>query len=266
MATPLLLERFDSGQQLQPMNSGHVAKTDAAAFAPNLTIRYGQAVAQNATTKLLYPYSTATLTAPAAPAVTTAPTGGTLAAGTYLYKVEAVYGTNGNSAASAESTSVTAAGTTSANTLTWTGLAGATGYNVYGTAANGSSGSETFISYVPPPQTSTTGNVTYVDAGSAHTTATPPTASTAPTDGTQTCIGLSEYSFSTDANGVAYLTFVTAAGQTSFVGPSVRDAGQSTMPYYYRGPFDPRDLVGFDAAAAAALGARTLASGVVLLP
>jgi hypothetical protein len=265
MATPQLLERFDAGQILQPMDSGHGARTDAMAFGPNLTIRYGQAVARQTANGLGYPYSSATLTTPAAPTGTPNTTGGTLAAGTYYYKLESLYG-SGNSAA-VETASITTTAATSSITLSWTGTAGATGYNLYRTAMNGSSGSETFLVTVPPPQTSTLGTVTYTDTGAiALGTATAPSVSSAPSDGTQTCIGVSEYSFVTDANGMAYIIFSTTPGSPAVAVPSVRDSGRSTMSYFYRGDFDPRDLVGLDATAQTALGARALGSGVLHIP
>jgi uncharacterized protein len=75
---------------------------------------------------------------PAAP--TTAATGGTLAQGTYYYIVAALYAGNQEGFPSNEQSVTTAAGTTNANTVTWTAAgnyAGAapTGYKIYrGTA------------------------------------------------------------------------------------------------------------------------------------
>ncbi len=258
MATPTTLQRSDLGQILIPAGPGHRARTDAVAFGPNLTIRAGQAVAQKTTDKLMYAYSSSTLTAPAAPTVTPSPAGGTLAAATYYYKVAAQYG-SGNSAAGAEA-SATTTGTTSSVALTIPLLTGATAYSVYrGTAA----GAETFLATVPPPQMGVIAAgapsvVTYTDTGTATTAVTPPAASAAATDGTQTCLGVSEYSFVTDASGMAYMG--TVASPSELVTPD------STMPYFYCGNFDPRDLVGFDAAAAAQMNARALASGILVIP
>jgi hypothetical protein len=68
--------------------------------------------------------------APAVPTVTTAATGGGLAAATYVYAVTAL-SEAGETTASATA-SVAATGTTSANTIAWSTVAGATGYRVYG--------------------------------------------------------------------------------------------------------------------------------------
>ncbi len=80
--------------------------------------------------------------APAAPSLSTATTGGSLAAG--IYKVEVTYtNPSGESLASAES-SITTTGTTSTITITSPAAAtNASGWNAYVTAVGGASGSET---------------------------------------------------------------------------------------------------------------------------
>lgn len=70
---------------------------------------------------------------PATPTVTTATTGGTLAAGTYSYRVAAL-SAYGETVASTAAT-VTTTGTTSTATISWTSVASATGYAVYGRVA-----------------------------------------------------------------------------------------------------------------------------------
>ena len=74
------------------------------------------------------------LAAPVLASATPSPTGGTLAAGTYYYKVSATTAA-GESVASNEVNAVTT-GTTSSVALAWSSVGAATGYRVYaGTAA-----------------------------------------------------------------------------------------------------------------------------------
>lgn len=72
---------------------------------------------------------TAALGAPAGPSATPTTTGGTLAAGTWHYKIT-TYNTYGESTATADFTGVTT-GSTGKNTLAWTAVAGAVGYRIY---------------------------------------------------------------------------------------------------------------------------------------
>lgn len=72
------------------------------------------------------------LESPVNAAFSTATSGGTLAAGTYYYRVSAT-NDKGESLASAE-TSQTTSGSTSTVTVNWSKVAGATGYKVYGRA------------------------------------------------------------------------------------------------------------------------------------
>ena len=111
--------------------------------------------------------ATTTLAAPVANAPTTSTTGGTLAAATYYYKLTAL-GASGETIGSNE-VSITTAGATSSNTLTWAAIAGATGYKIYrGTAA----GAESVYFAV--------GNVTtFTDVGAAGTAGTIPASNTA---------------------------------------------------------------------------------------
>jgi hypothetical protein len=106
------------------------------------------------------------LTIAGTPAAAPATTGGTLAAGTYYYKITALNAA-GESIPSAE-VSATTTGSTGSVVLTWTATAGATSYKIYkGTTAGGES------SYF----TSTT--ATYTDTGTTGTSATPPAVNTA---------------------------------------------------------------------------------------
>jgi hypothetical protein len=80
------------------------------------------------------------LAPPVQSALATATVGGTITAGTYKYVVTAINAL-GETTASNEQTIVTT-GATSTVTVTWTAVAGATGYNLYKTAAGGATGTE----------------------------------------------------------------------------------------------------------------------------
>lgn len=100
---------------------------------------------------------------PAAPTLVAATTGGTLATATYGYKVSALNAL-GETLASAEAT-VVVTGPSGKVTLTWTGVGGATSYNVYGRTA----GAELFLANVAS---------TYVDTGAATPAGAQPTSNT----------------------------------------------------------------------------------------
>lgn len=112
------------------------------------------------------------LPAPNQNAIVGSTTGGTLAAGTYFYKVTALVnrldGTTGETTGSNEQ-QVTNTGSTSSNAISWGAVAGATGYKVYrGTGA----GLEN-VFYSP-------GNVTtYTDTNAASTGGSVPAINTA---------------------------------------------------------------------------------------
>lgn len=108
----------------------------------------------------------ASLSTPANAAFSTSTTGGTLAAGTYYYRVSALDGNGGETLASAETSQVTT-GSTSTVTVNWGAVTGATGYKVYGR----STGAELLIAEV--------GSVTtYIDDGSVTPSGALPTANT----------------------------------------------------------------------------------------
>jgi len=65
------------------------------------------------------------------PSISTALTGGTLSAATYSYKVTAITDDHGETLPCAAVTQITS-GSTSTVTLTWTAIAGASGYRIYG--------------------------------------------------------------------------------------------------------------------------------------
>lgn len=257
-----LLETWGLFQELQPFQAPDLAREDAMRFGPSQIIVAGQAVAVKTSDGFGYGYSTGTITAtaPGAPAGTPITTSGTLAAGTYFALITALYGT-GESKKGTESAQITLSGTGTI-TWTWTAIAGATGYRFYRTATNGATTTETLLTSVPA------GVTTLVDNGGFTLGATtPPSAnSAAPTDGTQTCVGLSRYSFVTDALGNAYLGYNVTPGGSFAAAPSTRTAPLSTMPFFYRGTFNLNDLTGFDAAAQTTMQVRTKPNGAILIP
>lgn len=98
----------------------------------------------------------AALSTPTNAAFSTATTGGTLAAGTYSYRVSALDGAGGETLASTATTQATT-GSTSTVTVNWNAVTGATGYKVYGRTA----GAELLIATVGATTTYTdTGSVT----------------------------------------------------------------------------------------------------------
>lgn len=108
---------------------------------------------------------TGTMPAPALTLGATSTTGGTLAAGTYFWKVSAL-NSAGETLGSNEVTATTT-GTTSSQPLSWTAVPGAVSYNVYrGTTAGGEN-----VKY----NTTTT---TFTDTGAAGATQSPVTIQT----------------------------------------------------------------------------------------
>lgn len=80
------------------------------------------------------------LAEPVQSALSTLATGGTITAGTYRYAVTAI-NAQGETLISNEQ-SITTTGSTSTVTVTWAAVTGATGYNLYKTAAGGGTGTE----------------------------------------------------------------------------------------------------------------------------
>ena len=103
---------------------------------------------------------------PVQAALTTAATGGTLAAGTYRYVVTATNAV-GETTASNEQT-VTTTGAVSTVTATWAAVTGATGYRVYRTVAGGAAGAESIL-----PSGTLGAVTTFIDTGATVTPGTP---------------------------------------------------------------------------------------------
>lgn len=107
--------------------------------------------------------------APPAPATTTSGTGGTLAAGTYSYRVSAVI--NGIETAASPIKTQTTTGTTSTVTVNWTTIAasapysGASAFKVYGR----SGGSQLLMGTVNMPTTTFTDTGAVTPSGAAPT-------------------------------------------------------------------------------------------------
>lgn len=116
---------------------------------------------------------------------------GTLAAGTYAYRVTALTAAGGETSPSAETTFVAGAGT--GINVNWGAVAGATGYKIYGRLANGQ---EQFLAQVGAV-------TTWLDNGSLTPAGLPPTANTA---GTAMQVK-GRYRTSAGAAGVALLEF-----------------------------------------------------------
>ena len=107
---------------------------------------------------------------PSAPTLATT-TGGSLTAGTYYYELAATTG-NGNTAAVASSPASIAAATNNENTLSWSAVAGATGYVVY----ESTNGTTWYANEVSSSTTSIIDNgTTYTWSGTA---VTPPASAT----------------------------------------------------------------------------------------
>jgi hypothetical protein len=103
---------------------------------------------------------------PASPAAAVA-AGGTLAVGTYYYVVTAIVG-GVETTQSAQVTATTTAGNQTIN-VTWSAVAGASGYKVYRTTTSGS--------YISPALAGSPAASPFADTGAALTAGAPPTAS-----------------------------------------------------------------------------------------
>ena len=136
----------------------------------------------------------------------TATTGGTLAAATYFYKVTAINGSNpvGESLPATEVSQVTS-GSTSTVTLTWTAVAGATGYKIYRSTTTNT---EVFLTQVGAV-------LTLVDTGSITPAgASPPVVNTTPgflRSGWLFNGFVAEFGYQTSTNNVAMMKLTIQA-------------------------------------------------------
>lgn len=148
----------------------------------DVTIKLDLAEFLNSVTQSLI-YGTANVVATAALAAigtpvltlgTTSTTGGTLAAGTYYWKLTAI-NASGETVGSNEVTATTT-GSTSSQPLTWVAITGATGYKLYrGTVAGAENTLVTTLGLV----------TTYTDTGSAGTAGTVPSVGSTGSKGNQ---------------------------------------------------------------------------------
>ncbi len=99
----------------------------------------------------------ASLSTASAPTGTPSTNGGTVAAATYYAKIVSVDGAGNLSAAGAESTAVTTAGTTSSIAWTWTAVTGASSYRIYVGTTSGAESSYFTSSTNSATQTATAG-------------------------------------------------------------------------------------------------------------
>lgn len=112
----------------------------------------------------------ALLSAPSAPTITQASTGGTIAAGTNVsYKVAARTAAGTTLCSSAGTATISAGTNTNTATITWTAVSGATSYEIYGRT----SGSELLMERVPA------GTLSWTDKGSVTPSGAQPGANTA---------------------------------------------------------------------------------------
>jgi hypothetical protein len=139
----------------------------------------------------------------------TATTGGTLAAGTYAYRVSATTYGNLETTAATEQTIVTT-GTTSTVTISWTAVLGATGYKVYGR----SSGGELLITTISNPTTTS-----YVDTGSVT-----PSGALPASNNTGSIVFTNGGGRVLDSNGTTRLN-LTASAQTGIRGATPNTPG-----------------------------------------
>lgn len=155
----------------------------------------------------------APLAAPTANTPTTATTGGTLPAATYYYVVTTLNAL-GETTASNE-VSVTTTGTTSANTITWSAVTGATGYRVYRGTATGTENVYYAVGAV----------TTLTDTGAAASTGSPPTNNTtANTAGFRVIVGGSG-----DPYAIANAILQSVADPTDLTGSSVSSSRTVTV-------------------------------------
>jgi hypothetical protein len=77
-------------------------------------------------------------------------------------------------------------------------------------------------------------------------------------DGTQTAVGILMYDIKTDASGNIFF------GDSAVL--SVNNPANTTAPYFICGTFDTTELTGWDATAATAMKASTLAPNIIRIP
>lgn len=205
---------------------------------PNVSYAQGTILGELTATPGTYKAYAPAPSIPAAPVLSTATTGGTVAAATYGAEVTYVNAL-GETVASAPA-SITTTGTTSTITVDSPAASGnATGYNVYMTQGGGA--------------TYTKQNATPIALGTNFTLTAPPTSTGAAppagnttTDGSQTPAVILAYAAQTDASG----DLVNASEWPGVV--------ENTVPAYTQGTFRTQDLTGLDANAVTKLAGALL--------
>lgn len=78
-------------------------------------------------------------------------------------------------------------------------------------------------------------------------------------DGSQVCLGFTEFAFRTDANGAIFLGDETPTD-------SQRAVALTEAPYFIAGTFNTTELAGYDANALTNLRGRVIAPNVIYIP
>lgn len=192
----------------QKIGAGAYAKLNTSPIAGTQFVDNGSLTASGAVPGS----NTAVISVPTGLAAATTTGAGTLAAGTYYYKVTATNGAGETTPSSFASAAVPVNGAVS---LTWTAVAGATGYKVYGRPAS-SGGTYGLLASVT--------TTSYTDTGAVTPGAVPPSSNT--TAGTALTLTSSLCSLSFDRKSC------TVTVNTASVGvPSSITIGNAVFPY-----------------------------------
>jgi hypothetical protein len=172
------------------------------------------------------------LAAPTIGTVTCITTGGTLAAGTYYYKVSYLDANGLESIASSEASGTVASGTTGSCTVNWTNVSGYTSYRIYGraTGAQNQYWTDTATPYVDTGTTGTSGSPSSV--GTSLVTTGNVGMGTASPKGV---LGLYKDTFGAELlrlsrNSNEYVTFIAPGGSPTYM--SVTGSGTESFRVY----------------------------------
>lgn len=227
-----LIEEWSQADILTPAQQPGDARPDAVAWGANLTVRAGQAVGIKTSDKKAYPYGGIGVATNEVQTLTfgVAASGGTLRLsvpktdGTMVTTAVITWDTTDATYLAAINTALDAA-TGVVGGIVATGAAPDTALTFTFSGTGYAAKSWNLIEVVTYPTSTTTANVVRTTTGGAAS------------DGTQTCVGWSMYSFKTDANGLVYYSGSAAAAANIRVGP------HATSPIFKTGIFDPADLL-----------------------